>query len=330
MLRATERPGGPDDTVLLSANGDDAKDKALLDDKCAPTGCRNGGEFRQYGRRWFILFIISFLQISNAILWITFAPIIAVSRNHYAATEAQINMLSMIFMIAFIPLGFPASWALNTWGLRKSVCVFAALNFVGGWVRFTAEFSDEPHIRYGVVFFGQTLAAIAQPVIVDCPTLMAATWFSETQRAEANTIASVSNPVGIGIGSVIAALMVAVPADMFNLLWVVAVPPTIALVLVLFCLSNKPPTPPSPSAELPTYDFRLGVKTVLCNKMFLLLIFSFGVGIGVISTFTTVMAQITAGQGYNDDDARLVPLACGGQWAPGGPPMSPGGLRQLP
>lgn len=266
------------------------------------------GEFRQYGRRWFILLIISLLQISNAILWITYAPIIATARQHYETTETGIDMLSMVFMIAFIPLGFPASWALNTWGLRKSVCVFAFVNCIGGWVRFLSEFAGDAHTRYDVVFIGQALAAIAQPVILDCPTLMAATWFSESQRAEANTIASVSNPLGMGIGSVVAALLVTKPADMFTMHWVLAIPPTVALLLVLVFLADKPPTPPSASAGIPPYSFSKGIKTVLRNKMFLLLCFSFGIGTGLVSTFTTVTAQITAGQGYTDDQASYFNL----------------------
>ena len=43
---------------------------------------------------------------------------------------------------------------------------------------------------YAVVMSGQTLCALAQPLVVFTPTKLAALWFPEHQRATANTIAS--------------------------------------------------------------------------------------------------------------------------------------------
>ena len=50
-------------------------------------------------------------------------------------------------------------------------------------------------------------AALAQPVILGCPTLMAATWFGEDERGLANTLASLANPIGIAAGSVVPPLL---------------------------------------------------------------------------------------------------------------------------
>lgn len=266
-------------------------------------------EFKQYPKRWAILVMIVLLQISNGILWITFAPIVTYARNYYDTDVFIIDGLSLVFMAVFVPLGFAASWALNTLGLRRSVVVFAWVNMIGGWVRYLGEFGKTPHERLAIVYVGQILAAIAQPVILDCPTLMAATWFGENERAEANTVASIANPLGIAIGSVVSALLVNKESDIGRMLLILAIPASVACVLVTLFISDRPPTPPSASANEDTYPFRVGVSMVLRNPAFLILAFSFGSGIGLVSAITTVMGQVVAGNGYTDDDAGFFSAA---------------------
>lgn len=53
------------------------------------------------------------------------------------------------------------------------------------------------HWRFPVTFAGQVLASVAQPFVMFIPTKLAAYWFPENQRAIANTLASMSNPLGI-------------------------------------------------------------------------------------------------------------------------------------
>jgi len=45
-------------------------------------------------------------------------------------------------------------------------------------------------LKYPLVMVGQTLGALAQPLIIFTPTKLAALWFPDSQRATANTIAS--------------------------------------------------------------------------------------------------------------------------------------------
>lgn len=44
--------------------------------------------------------------------------------------------------------------------------------------------------RYPIVIAGQSLAAVAQPLVMFTPTKLAGLWFSDSQRATANTLAS--------------------------------------------------------------------------------------------------------------------------------------------
>lgn len=62
----------------------------------------------------------------------------------------------------------------------------ALLRFLGAFVQKGPAFP----LKYLLVMCGQTLGALAQPLIIFAPTKMAALWFPEHQRAIANTMAS--------------------------------------------------------------------------------------------------------------------------------------------
>ena len=176
-------------------------------------------------------------------------------------------MLSMVYFLAFVPFGPASTWLLDTKGLRFSLLSVTALNAVGAAVRFVADFVPSPHGKLGLVFLGQTLCAIAQPAILSCPTLLAETWFAENQRVVANTVASLANPVGIAIGTVLPPMLVS-SADGSDMRWMMlyfSLPSFAVMVLILF-VKDKPPTPPSASAAQEHISFmvRICFVFVLC------------------------------------------------------------------
>ena len=84
---------------------------------------------------------------------------------------------------------------------------------------------------------------------------------------------------------------------------VMAIPSTIGAVIAILALKSKPPTPPSTSAAEKPDAFFVGLKKVSQSKPFLLLTLAFGCGVGIFTAMTTLMAQIVASQGYDDNDA---------------------------
>ena len=155
-------------------------------------------------------------------------------------------------MICSVPFGPLASWLLDVRGLRQAVLLGALFNALGAWVRYVGDFSSS---RLVFLFIGQILSAMAQPVILDCPTMLAATWFGENERATANMIASIANPVGVALGSFFPPIIVDNPdTDMRMMLLYFSFPATAGLILSFFLLQNRPPTPPSASATHDSHD----------------------------------------------------------------------------
>lgn len=76
----------------------------------------------------------------------------------------------------------------------------AAFNLVGNLLRVfgSLSFIDKTN-RFYITLLGQCVAAIAQPFIMYLPTKLAAYWFPDSQRAIANTLGSMANPLGIAV-----------------------------------------------------------------------------------------------------------------------------------
>ena len=91
--------------------------------------------FRLYPYRWVVLAVFMFINLTIQILWITYSPITGAAAQFYGVTDQKIGFLAMSFMIAFIPLSIPVSWAIDTWGFRITVSIGAILMGVFGVLR---------------------------------------------------------------------------------------------------------------------------------------------------------------------------------------------------
>lgn len=269
---------------------------------------KNGQLFKLYKRRWFVLLVLCLLNCSNATIWLTFAPVANQSAQYLKVTLDEINWLSLVYMVVAIPLSFATTWMLDTLGLRITLILGAWLNMLGAVLRFLGTLPGESFkIQYPIVMLGQTLGALAQPLIVFAPTKLAALWFPDHQRATANMIASMANPLGILLANVISPVMAETSAQIPKLLLAYAIPTCIICVLATVGIrSSSPPTPPSASAETSNSEpFIQGIKLLLRNRAYLILLLCFGSGIAVFTCFSTLLDQILCVKGYTNDFAGL-------------------------
>uniref|UniRef100_A0A3B4EYQ4 Solute carrier family 49 member 3 n=1 Tax=Pundamilia nyererei TaxID=303518 RepID=A0A3B4EYQ4_9CICH len=235
-------------------------------------------------------------------IWLTFAPVANQSAQYLKVTLDEINWLSLVYMVVAIPLSFATTWMLDTLGLRITLILGAWLNMLGAVLRFLGTLPGESFkIQYPIVMLGQTLGALAQPLIVFAPTKLAALWFPDHQRATANMIASMANPLGILLANIISPVM----AETSLLAY--AIPTCIICVLATVGIrSSAPPTPPSASAETSNSEpFVQGIKLLLTNRAYLVLLLCFGSGIAVFTCFSTLLDQILCVKGYTNDFAGL-------------------------
>lgn len=93
------------------------------------------GRFEVYGYRWVVLLVYCIIQAAMQMLWITFAPITGEAAGFYQVNPLQIGFLAMSFMIVYIFVSFPASWAIDTFGIRKGVGFGVILTGIFGLTR---------------------------------------------------------------------------------------------------------------------------------------------------------------------------------------------------
>jgi hypothetical protein len=109
---------------------------------------------------------------------------------------------------------------------------------------------------YGLLMFGSSLGALAQPLLFNLPAVIASVWFPMEERDLATTVASLFNAIGNAIGQVFPVLFVTQDAasgavhGMAELLLMETVMCLVAAGLCIGCFRSAPPSPPSASAEL--------------------------------------------------------------------------------
>lgn len=133
-------------------------------------------EYTEFRSRWVMLALFSLSTVGNAMMWVTCAPISdelsdVLTKQIYGVSQFVVEICSLVYMAAFVPVVFPSNYVLDVFGLRSGVLVGTVLTFVGSVVRIGAFWS------FNWVLIGQTLAAIGQPFLINGPAKLAAFWF---------------------------------------------------------------------------------------------------------------------------------------------------------
>ncbi len=252
--------------------------------------------FRLYGYRWVVLAAFMLINLAMQMLWIAYAPITGPAAKFYGVTDLQIGLLAMVFMIAFIPLSIPVSWALDTYGFRWTVSLGAILMGIFGILRGLAG------ANYTLVLISTIGIAVAQPFLLNAWTKVPAQWFRVEERATAVGIITFANLVGTGLGMVLTpALMSSMTIPNIQLLYGVIA--AISAVLFLFLAREKPVTPPCPAGQEVRALMLDGLKHALTVKSFWLWLVAMFIGMGLFNGITTWVENIIRPRGFIPTDA---------------------------
>jgi MFS family permease len=255
--------------------------------------------FRVYGYRWVVLLAFMCAILANQTLWITFAPITGSAAEYYGVSDLSIGLLSMSFMIVYIVVSIPASWTIDTYGIKVAVGIGAGLTGVFGLLRGLVAPS------YPLVLISQIGIAVGQPFILNAITTVAARWFPVQERATASGLGSLAMYVGIMVGMVLTPFLT-IRFGIAGMLLIYGVATVIAAVVFFAAARERPLTPPCP----PDQDERSlvvdGLKQILRTRDFVLLMLIFFVGLGVFNSVTTWIEDIVRPRGFSITQAGLI------------------------
>ncbi|KAM6150874.1 solute carrier family 49 member A3 isoform 3-T3 [Erethizon dorsatum] len=203
--------------------------------------------------------------------------------------------------VGWLEVGVPCGleWA-AAFGLSLQTILGAWLNFLGSALRALPCMAVGIPNPFAFFMAGQSLCALAQTLVIS-PAKLAALWFPEHQRATANMIATMSNPLGVLVANLLSLALVKKGEDIPLMLGVYIIPASLACLLATTCIwESVPPIPPSAGAASSTSEkFLPGLLLLLQNKAYVILAMCFGGGIGVFSSFSALLEQILCVSGYS-------------------------------
>jgi len=262
--------------------------------------------YKVYKYRWIMLSVYMFIVIVNQLLWITFAPITSDAVHYYGVSDIQIGVLSMCFMIVFIFVSIPASWIIDTYGIKIGVGIGAVLTGVFGMMRGMVS-------SYDWVLIAQIGIAVGQPFLLNAITKLASRWFRIEERATAAGLGTLAMYIGVLIGMLLTPHLIKIYGinGMLYLYGVISV--IAAFIFILFSRERPMSAPCHPDQEERSLVFD-GLRDTLHNKNFYWLLLIFFVGLGIFNCVTTWIEDIVRPRGFTAEQAGI----CGGLMIVGG------------
>ncbi len=252
--------------------------------------------YKVYAYRWIVLIVFMLVAAFNQLVWITFAPVTDAAAAYYNVSQLDIGLLSMSFMIAYLIVSIPASWVIDTYGFRMAVGIGAGLTGVFGLMRGMVS------SNFTLVMVAQIGTAIGQPFILNALTKVAARWFPINERATASGLGSLAMYLGVLVG-LAATPALTLSAGFDHMLFYYGVGALTAAVIFILFAREHPATPPGPP-ELEERALMFdGMKQILHNRNFLLLMVIFFIGLGTFNSVTTWIEDIISPRGFTATQA---------------------------
>jgi MFS family permease len=254
-----------------------------------------------YGYRWVVL--ATFMLVNGIIQmhWINFAPITTEAVKFYNVTPLQIGLFSMSFMIVFIFVCIPASYVIDTYGVRIGVGIGAVLTAVFGIVK--GVYADS----YNAILIASFGLAVGQPFIMNAMTKVAADWFPIEERATATGLGALSQYLGFVVAMALTPVLFKLQG-MKGMLMSYGIASVVIAVLFFIFIRNNPPTPPTLKHEV-RHSVFMGLKHMFKLKDMILLLILFFIGLGMFNAVTTWIEQILMPRGINPEQAGLIGAA---------------------
>lgn len=141
------------------------------------------------GGGWRVVAAYGAVAAATQMLWLTYAAITTESAHRYGVSVGAVGWLAEIFPLLYVVLAIPAGVLLDRW-FRPSLAFGGGLVAVGGMVRLGGP-------TFAWALAGQSLVALAQPVVMSAVAKLPGEYLPEGQRALGISLASAAGFVGM-------------------------------------------------------------------------------------------------------------------------------------
>lgn len=242
--------------------------------------------------RFVILASFMLALLASQVQWLSHAAVATEAAAFYHSQLAanswlNIDLLAVVYMLVFLVLSFPASYVIDTFGLRAGL-------FIGGGL--LALFSLAKAIWAGsllMVLVAQTGLAVAQPFLLNAITATTMHWFPAKERALAAGLAVFAQYLGMLAAMLVSPLILSVygtAAGFSVALWVYAALGVLGgLGVILLYPSARVH---SPIAHPESVRFRQGLGLLVHSRDMLILLLLFAIGLGIVNALTSMIDAI--------------------------------------
>ncbi len=267
-------------------------------------------EVKVYPYRWIILIVFMLISLVIEIQWLTHAPIARAAQVYYEGqfnpqSIFNIDFLAMSFMLFSILFSLPASYVIDTYGIKIGVSFGAALAGVAALTKgiFGANFT--------IVLISQIVLAIAQPFIINAVTAVTVRWFPLKERGLAAGFATLAQYLGIILVMAITPLLViSTPENPLygggidKMLLTYGIITFVVSIITIIFLKEAPPTPPSEQEYKPT-PFTQGIKHILHVRDMRITLLLFFIGLGIFNAVSSMVDSIAGFLGVTVSDGLI-------------------------
>ncbi len=259
--------------------------------------------------RWAVLAAYMVITVAVEVQWVALAPVARAAERFYGAQAPAgsvfgVDFLAMAYLLLFLVFSFPASYVIDSFGIRAGLGLGAAVAGLGGLAKGVFPSS------FAAVLAGQIALGIAQPFILNAATALGARWFPLRERGTAVGLASLAQFLGIALAMVVGPLVVngnpASPgygSGVEALLRAYAVATVAAAALSLAVIRERPRQAVEESPE--RQDVRSGLLILFKSRDYRILLVLFAIGLGIFNALSSMVDAVAAHIGVVDSDGLI-------------------------
>jgi sugar phosphate permease len=267
-------------------------------------------EPRVYPYRWVMLAAFMAITVVIEIQWLAHAAVARPAEVFYdgqfdPSSFFNIDFLAMVYMLVFLIMSFPASYVIDTYGIRVGISIGAVLIGISGLAK--GLFADD----FTAVVIAQVGLAVAQPFVINAVTAVSVRWFPLRERGMAAGLSALAQYLGILIAMLVTPALVGSDpskpgygSGFDSMLSIYGWLTFGVAVLTLLLLRERPPTPPGEDS-LERHSFAKGVAHILKLRDMQITLLLFFVGLGIFNAVSSMTDAIAENAGVQDSDGLI-------------------------
>ncbi|MDD4644998.1 MAG: MFS transporter [Bacteroidales bacterium] len=263
-----------------------------------------------YSYRWVILAVYMLLSIVIQIQWLTHASVARPAEVFYQGQFNpdglfNIDFLALLYMLVYVVVCIPASYIIDTYGIKIGIGIGAAITVVCGLMK--GIMADS----YIGVLIAQVGLSVAQPFILNSVTALTVRWFPLRERGLAAGLSALAQYLGIIVAMLVTPLMIGSNPDLPDygsgfpkMLMIYGVISAVAGILTIILMRETPPEPPGDEL-LVRMSFRKGIRHILGLRDMRIILIIFLFGLGIFNAVSSMTDSIAEHMGVKDSEGLI-------------------------